>query len=304
MRGRIELRIEPVRLDDVIDHAVNTVQPSIEVHKHTLTVHKAATSIWVRADRVRLGQVVINLLTNAAKYTPDGGQIQLECEVAKDEATLRVRDNGVGIDAEFLPNVFELFSQAERGLARSEGGLGIGLTLVRRLVELHGGRIDVSSDGEGSGSEFTMRMPICAAPEQEPIPATASELTLPQDCRVLVVDDSVGSAKIMRRLLQTTGAMTVELAHDGPSAIEVAQSFLPQVIFLDIGLPGLTGFEVAERLRADDRFQATRLIALTGYGREEDRRKSRAAGFDFHLVKPVSLHDLTRALGAPFAAGE
>lgn len=249
MRGRIELRREAVRLDGAIDHAVRTVQPAVESRDHSLSVKKCDELIWLSVDKVRLGQIVTNLLTNAAKYTPNGGQLEVEVQRVDDQAVITVRDNGVGIEAEFLPDVFELFSQAERGLARSEGGLGIGLTLVRRLVELHDGEVTVSSDGCGKGSEFVVRLPVAEPPAVPEHAEAEPEFTLHPDCRFLVVDDSMGSARILRRLLQAIGANEITMAHDGPAAVATAESFRPDVIFLDVGLPGLTGLQVVKKLR-------------------------------------------------------
>ncbi|MFG0332938.1 MAG: ATP-binding protein [Maioricimonas sp. JB049] len=296
MRGRIELRSERIRLDEIVEHAVTTVRPAMEHHWHTLTVRICPQQIWLDADRVRLEQVLTNLLTNAAKYTPEGGNVEISCRVEGSSALVAVRDDGVGIDGDFLPEVFELFAQNERELARSEGGLGIGLTLVRQLVLLHDGSVSLHSDGPGQGTEVTVRLPLA-----EP-PATISNHRAHADphdipaSRVLVVDDSVGSARILRLLLGEIGVGKIELAHDGPSAITTAETFELDIIFLDLGLPGLDGFQVAERLRADRRFDATKLIALTGYGSEEDRRKSSEIGFNDHLVKPVSLEQLQQAL--------
>ncbi|QDU36015.1 Autoinducer 2 sensor kinase/phosphatase LuxQ [Maioricimonas rarisocia] len=296
MRGRIELRSELICLDEVIEHAVTTVRPAMEQHRHTLTVKVSPQRVWLHADRVRLEQVLTNLLTNAAKYTPNGGHVELSCRTEDSSVLVSVRDDGVGIDADFLPEVFELFAQNERELARSEGGLGIGLTLVRQLVHLHDGDVSIRSDGPGQGTEVTVQLPLADPPrsagDERPRPQTHD---IP-NCRVLVVDDSIGSAKILRMLLGEIGVGNIELAHDGPSAITAAEAFEPDVIFLDLGLPGLDGFQVAERLRADRQFDATKLIALTGYGTEEDRRKSSEIGFDDHLVKPVSLEQLQQAL--------
>lgn len=297
MRGKIELRTESLQLNEIIEHAVQTVAESVQQQQHSMTVVKSETPLWLKADRVRLGQVLTNLLTNAVKYTPPGGSIRVHVDHEGGRAVVKVSDNGVGITREFLPQVFELFAQAERGLARSEGGLGIGLTLVDRLVKLHGGAISVHSGGPGLGTEFRVELPLAEeasvseAPQDEP-----TEWQPPTECRVLVVDDSVGSAKILRRLLLKLGLEQVELAYDGHSALLAAESGQPDVIFLDIGLPGLTGIEVCERLRAKEQFQSTRLIALTGYGTAEDRRKTAEAGFDNHIVKPVGLDELKRSL--------
>ncbi len=294
MRGKIDLRTDVVDLVEIIERAARTAMPAIDRHRHKFSVSKPDSSVWIEGDEVRMGQVVTNLLNNAAKYTPDGGVIELAVSADENDALVIVRDNGVGIDADFLPEMFDLFAQAHRELARSEGGLGIGLTLARRLVDLHGGEISVRSQGVGHGSEFTIRLRHVHPPQAADGPEQ-SDGAVPNH-RVLVVDDSVGSARILRRLLGAIGISDVELAYDGPSAIEMAKGFRPDVIFLDIGLPCLSGFEVAERLRADSQFQSTRLIALTGYGTEEDRRKSQACGFDEHLVKPVSLDQLKTVL--------
>lgn len=298
MRDRIELRTESVSISEIIDHAVTTVRPTIDNRRHTLNVSHCPEEIWLEADRVRLEQIFTNLLTNAAKYTPDGGQIDVTCCMDDASVVVTVRDNGVGIDADFLPEVFELFAQHERDLARSEGGLGIGLTLVRQLVQLHGGSVEVYSEGSGQGTEFTIRLPLNTSPAP-PAPDDCS--TAPQaipDCRILVVDDSVGSARILRRLLAEIGVSTIDMAHDGPAALAAAEDFRPDIIFLDLGLPELNGFEVAERLRSDSRFTATRLVALTGYGTDEDRRRTREVGFDDHLVKPVGLDQLRQVLAS------
>ncbi|MEW4530706.1 ATP-binding protein [Maioricimonas sp. JC845] len=298
MRDRIELRTESVSISEIIDHAVTTVRPTIENRRHTLNVSHCPEEIWLEADRVRLEQIFTNLLTNAAKYTPDGGQIDVTCCMDDASVVVTVRDNGVGIDADFLPEVFELFAQHERDLARSEGGLGIGLTLVRQLVQLHGGSVEVYSEGSGQGTEFTIRLPLNTSPAP-PAPDDCS--TDPQaipDCRILVVDDSIGSARILRRLLAEIGVSAIEMAHDGPAALAAAEDFRPDIIFLDLGLPELNGFEVAERLRSDSRFTATRLVALTGYGTDEDRRRTREVGFDDHLVKPVGLDQLRQVLAS------
>ena len=232
--------------------------------------------------------MVSNLLNNAAKFTPEGGQIWLAAESQDGHIVLRVRDTGIGIAPDLMPHVFDLFRQADRSLDRSQGGLGVGLTLVRSLLEMHGGSVQAFSEGPGRGSEFVVRLPALAES------APASEFALAEQRverpanrhRVLVVDDNVDSAESIALLLELSGHQ-VRMAHDGPTALEAAAGFGPQVIVLDIGLPGMDGYEVAKRLRAGGQTRDVMLIALTGYGQIEDRRRSHAAGFDHHMVKPV-----------------
>jgi PAS domain S-box-containing protein len=294
MRGRIELRREPINLAGVLDRAVAATGTLVEERKHVLAVERLPEA-WVDGDRDRLTQVFVNLLNNAAKYTPERGRLQLTCSAAGSRARVSVRDNGIGIDGEFLDEVFDLFAQADRSLDRSQGGLGIGLTLVHRIVELHDGTIRVHSDGAGRGSEFVVEIPLVP----RPVSVTSADDLDPRslaNLRILVVDDSVGSARMQRRLLEAIGQTNVALAHDGLAALDVAREFAPDVVFLDIGLPKIDGFEVARRVRADAALQRTHLVALTGYGTAEDRAKGADAGFDEYLVKPVSLADLVRVL--------
>jgi PAS domain S-box-containing protein len=291
-RGKIRLEMEPVEMHRVVSQAIEMTRPLIESRHHRLTVAVPDPEVWVNGDVSRLAQVVSNLLNNAAKYTDEGGDIKLTLAVIDREAVLRVRDSGVGLPREMFEIVFELFTQMDRSLDRSQGGLGIGLTLVKQLVEMHGGRVAVSSDGPGNGSEFTVHVPLAEAP---PRVTSASErcraLTVPVGCRALVIDDNVDAADSLAMLLRLASC-EVRVAHDGPQALEIAPSFGPEVVLLDIGLPGLNGYEVARQLRAIPQFNRTLLIALTGYGQEEDRRRSFEAGFDHHLVKPVDLATL------------
>ena len=294
--GKIQLRKGPVDLNATIARAVDSARLLIESRHHELTVSMPDDPIFLEADAARLEQVVSNLLNNAAKYTEPGGKIELEAGREGDEASVRVRDTGIGIAPDLLPRVFDLFTQAERSLDRSQGGLGIGLTLVRRLVELHDGSVSVSSPGVGRGSEFTVRLPASPAPVdpngEHPGPGTVPAETTPK--RVLVVDDNEDGARLLARLLRASGHHA-ELAHDGPTALDAAIATPPDVVFLDIGLPGMDGFEVARRLRRLDGPNRALLVALTGYGREDDMRRSREAGFDLHMVKPVdpqALNDL------------
>jgi PAS domain S-box-containing protein len=296
-RGKIQLRIEPVELAEIVRRAVESVQPAIEAQRHELTVSLPEEAIWLDADAVRLVQSLGNLLTNAAKYTPPGGKIAVTCQREGLEAVLKVRDTGVGIAPEVLPRIFDLFAQGERNIARSEGGLGIGLTLVRGLVEMHGGSITARSEGIGKGSEFTVRLPARAS--QHTIePVDWKPHPMPRR-RILVVEDNVGTAIVVTKMLTTLWGHEVQMAHDGRQAIEAALSFHPQIMLLDIGLPGMSGWEVVESLRGKPEVNGTLFVALTGYAQAEDYRRSREAGFDEHLVKPASASTLERLFVHP-----
>jgi CheY-like chemotaxis protein len=259
--------------------------------------------ITVYADAGRMEQVLVNLLTNAAKYTLPGGRIDVIAERADGEIMLTVRDNGIGISAEMLPEVFDPFSQANRSLDRSEGGLGLGLALVQRLVELHGGRVEARSEGCGQGAEFVVRLRAPAGPAPEPEPADSREARKPgaasgKAARVLVVDDNVDAAASLAMLLEILGH-TVDVAHDGLAALETMQRSKPDVVLMDICLPTIDGFEVARRARMLPSGKYALLVALTGCGRDEDKERSRAAGFDYHLTKPVDI-DALKNLVASF----
>jgi signal transduction histidine kinase len=283
-RGQIQLRTEPVDMAQVAVQAVETSRPLIDARRHALTVDLADEPAWVEGDPTRLAQVIANLLNNAAKYTEPGGRITLRVERQGPSVVTKVFDTGVGLPPEMLASVFDLFTQVERSLDRSQGGLGIGLTLVRRLVELHRGEVSASSEGPGRGSEFTVRLPACAQPA-----APAGSCLTPRTTtarRILVVDDNVDAADSLGRLLQLLGH-EISLAHDGPAALRAFAASVPEVVFLDIGLPGLDGYEVARRLRRTPVGAHTLLVALTGYGQHEDRALAQAAGFDHHMVKPV-----------------
>jgi CheY-like chemotaxis protein len=259
----------------------------------------APEPITVNGDLTRITQVVMNLLNNAAKYTPVGGEITVQVGGDRDDAIVRVRDNGTGIPTQLLERVFDMFAQGERTLARSEGGLGIGLTLARRIVALHGGTIKATSEGAGKGAEFTVRLPrlqLHGATQ----PAQGAEFALPRGAQkrsVLVVDDNVDSAQSMAMLLRMVGH-DVEIAHDGPGALEQVARVNPDIILLDIGLPGMTGLEVAKHLRSRPEGQGLRIFAMTGYGQEADRQRSLEAGFDGHLVKPVQPGELFALIDA------
>ncbi len=295
--GRIQLQQERIAVGVVVDNAVATVRSLIDHRKHEFTVSLPTQAIWLHADAARLEQVVVNLLTNAAKYTDPGGHIWLTVQQEGDEAVLRVRDTGVGIAPENLPRIFDLFTQAERSLDRSQGGLGIGLALVQRLVEMHGGTVAASST-VGQGSEFVVRLPVVPPPQPQASspPAEKAQPTGPS-LRVLVVDDNVDTVTTLALLVQESGH-DVRTAYDGSAVLEAALDYRPNVVLLDIGLPGLNGFEVAKRLRQQPALQNAVLVAMTGYGRESDRQRSKEAGFDHHLVKPGDFGKVLQILAA------
>lgn len=293
--GRIRLQPERVEVNAMIAGAVERVQPRIRRRQQTLSVSSSDEPLWLLADAARLEQVLVNLLENASKYTDPGGRVWLSIESDGGQALIRVRDDGIGISQELLPHVFDLFTQADKTLDRSDGGLGIGLALVKSLVELHRGRVDAHSDGLGHGSEFIVRLPLVsevgAPPEGASPEASKAE---PGGLRILVVDDNQDAAQMLAMLLRSWGH-DVRVAYDGPDALERASSFLPQLALLDIGLPNMDGYEVARNLKQNPRLQNVSIAAITGYGQDEDRARSREAGFDHHLVKPVEVADL-RAL--------
>ena len=281
----------------VVDAVLETVRPQIDLHKHEITVSLPHEPVWILADPARLEQVLVNLLTNAAKYTDDGGRIWLTIQQEGDACVIRVRDTGVGIAPELLPHIFDLFTQADRLQDRSEGGLGIGLSLVQRLVELHGGAVAATSV-VGQGSEFVVRLPVAAPATLEPEPASAGLVELPPGrLRVMVVDDNVDMALSMAMLVKAAGH-EVRTFHDGPSTLRAALDYRPDAVLLDIGLPGMDGHEVARRMRQQPDLQRAVLVALTGYGQESDRQTSLDAGFNHHLTKPADFKDVNTILAA------
>ena len=285
IRGRVDLRKEPVELGTIINRATETARPVIDAHGHQLGIMLPQAPLYVEGDVVRLAQVLSNLLTNAARYSGKPGRINLGAWRDGDEAVLSVRDYGGGIAPELLPRIFELFVQGDHTLARSQGGLGIGLTLVKRLVEMHGGSVSAISAGPGAGAEFIVRLPLLEQAAAA-VPLPAAPKTAAARRRILVVDDNVDAAESIAKLLRLAGH-EVECVYDGPHALEGAAKANPDVVLLDIGLPGMDGYEVARRLRALPQFRGTAIIALTGYGQDSDRESSRKAGFDHHLTKPV-----------------
>jgi len=295
--GRVQLRHERIAINGIVERAMETAQPLIEKHRHELNVSLSPEPIWLNADAARLEQVVVNLLTNAAKYTKDGGRISLTVRQGGDECVLRVKDTGIGIAPELLPKVFDLFTQAERSLDRSQGGLGIGLALVQRLVEMHGGRVEAIS-ALGQGSEFVVRVPVVlsATPKAAPTQPIVA-VTTGQSLRVLVVDDNVDAAQSLAQLLEVYGH-DVRTAYTGPTAVAAASEYNADVVLLDIGLPELDGFEVAKWIRQQPTHQKTVLVAITGYGQESDRERSLTGGFDYHLVKPADFSRVLEILAA------
>jgi PAS domain S-box-containing protein len=285
--GKIRLQLDDLDARVVVERAAESVLPSGHRRKPALSLSLPAQPVWLRADASRLDQVVVNLLTNALKYTDDAGRIRLLLRVEGAEAVLRVQDTGIGIAPEVLPRIFDLFAQAERPPDRSQGGLGVGLTIVQRIVEMHGGRVSASSAGVGRGSEFTVRLPLAAGPShREPRVPDGRLERQPEALRVLVVDDNKDAADGLTLLLRMWGH-DVRTSYDGPSALDTAAAFRPHAVLLDIGLPGMDGLAVARRLRTSPELGSVKLVAVTGYGRESDRREALAAGFDAHLVKPV-----------------
>lgn len=288
--GKLELDLQRVELKTVLDSAVETSRPLIEAKAHELTVALPSRPIYVNADLTRLAQVFLNLLNNAATYSKPSGQIWLSAELEDGRIAVSVRDTGIGIPAEMLPRVFDMFMQVDRSLERAQGGLGIGLTLVNRLTEMHGGTVEARSAGPGSGCEFIVRLPVAPSVVQETTRPDAIEpLERSARRRVLVVDDNTDAASSLAQILSLMGHDT-RTASDGAAALEAAESYLPEVVLLDIGLPKLNGFEVARQLRAQAWGESMMLIALTGWGQDEDMRRSGEAGFDHHLVKPIDVH--------------
>ncbi len=285
--GRLTLQRERLDLAVVFERAVEASCPLVEERHHTLEVRLPEKPIWVEGDLIRLSQVVLNLLNNAAKYTPERGRIWLSANLEQGLAVIRVRDSGVGIHPDLRSKIFDLFMQGTRTLDRSEGGLGIGLTLVERLVALHGGSVEANSEGHNKGSEFVVRLPAVAAPRSDASGAApgAGPVTRVRR-RVLVVDDNLDSTESMEMLLKAWGH-NARSARDGVEALDMAAEFQPEVVLLDIGLPGMDGYEVARRMHAMPGLRNTVLIAMTGYSQEEDRMRSREAGFARHLVKPA-----------------
>ena len=287
-RGKIRLQKKLEDLNDIVAQALESAKPSIDDRGHMVDLRLADGPVFVDVDATRLIQVTLNLINNAVKYTPADGHLAISVSREKGQAILRVRDNGIGISAEFLPDVFKLFMQGERGLDRSEGGLGIGLTVAKRIVEMHGGSRAAFSDGPGKGAEFVVRLAAVSVPAATAAMPKSSERAQSLQRRVLVVDDNRDSADSLTMLLKSMGH-DVRTAYDGPGAIEMVAQSRPEVVLLDIGLPTMSGYDVARVLQFSRDRRRIVLIAITGYGQDEDRQRSRDAGFDHHLVKPVDV---------------
>jgi PAS domain S-box-containing protein len=303
-RDKIELRKERVELATVVARGVETAHALIQAQGHHLTVSLPPESVWLEGDPIRLAQVVSNLLHNAAKYTEPGGQIWLTAAREGAEAVLGVRDTGIGIEPELLRRIFDPFVQADRSLTRAQGGLGVGLALVRKLVAMHGGSVQAASAGPGRGSEFVVRLPAPARHGDEAVRAAGDAPPAPPvpPRRILVVDDNRDAAGTLALLLRLEGH-DVSVAHDGPTALEAASRQRPEVAFLDLAMPGMDGYELCRRLRAEPVLAGILLVALTGWGQEEDRRRSHQAGFDRHVIKPVTPQSLRRVLTHPRLPG-
>jgi signal transduction histidine kinase len=294
-RGTLALRMQATELSSVIDTAVETARPTIDAKRHVLSMDVPAEPIRFTADPLRVAQVLSNLLTNAAKYTDPEGQIRVSARCEGDDVVIRVKDSGIGISATALPRVFNMFSQVHSTTDRSEGGLGIGLALAQGLIELHGGTIEANSEGLGCGSEFTVRLPRrpVQAPQAVSNKPAAPSITLRR--RILIADDNRDSAETLAALLRLEGH-DVTSVHDGPVALSAFGEIKPDVALLDIGMPGLTGYEVARRMRQSNSGASLTLIAITGWGQDIDKERAYAAGFDHHLTKPVDPHRLAELL--------
>ena len=294
--GKIELKKESITIKQLITNAVETSIPLIENGQHKLVIDISDDSLSLFVDPNRVAQVISNLLNNAAKYTPPGGQIKIHVAVENNEFILSVEDNGIGIPAEALPTIFEMFNQVDRNMVHAQGGLGIGLALVRQIVEMHGGTVGVTST-KNVGSVFVIKIPIiecdvtCQAFNAMDIKANSKSL------RIMVVDDNVDAAQSLSLLLQF-GGHTLFVAHDGHEAIKIARGYKPHIAFLDIGMPGMDGYETASAIRKIEGLEGMILVALTGWGAEEDKNRSREAGFNNHLVKPAQFEAIESLLSA------
>jgi len=302
-RDNLELRRERVTLASVLERALETSQPLLDANEHEFSLALPADPIWLDADPVRLAQVFSNLFNNAANYTECGGRIRVVAERNEGQVTVRVQDNGIGIAPEHIPHLFEIFAQGPPEVKRLHGGLGIGLSLVRGLVNLHGGSVTAQSAGPGKGSEFRVCLPIASPPAGRDGPARCNEdLRATANSRVLVADDNHDCADSLAMLLQLAGYET-RTAYDGAEAIAMAESYRPDILLLDIGMPNLNGHEAARHIRDQPWGKDLLLVALTGWGQEEDRRRTEAAGFDAHFVKPVDSAALEQVLADFDATG-
>jgi len=298
VQGKISLQETVLDITAVVRQGVEASRPLIEARGHQLLVTMPDQPVWVRGDAVRLTQVIANLLDNAAKYTDAGGRIQLSIDTSAHSVTFRVQDNGIGIPASVLPHIFDLFTQADHSIARTQSGLGIGLTLVKRMVEMHGGRVEVHSDGPGCGSEFLVHLPReVRSQRQQQTTAPIASAGIQTPLRVLVVDDNHDTAESLALLLQLEGH-DVAVAFDGVSALAEAARFQPQAVLLDLGMPGMDGYDVVRELRTREATKSAVILALSGYGQPDDKARAKAAGFTDHLTKPVEPTSLLSILKA------
>jgi PAS domain S-box-containing protein len=301
--GKIELRMTSVILKDIVLNAVETTLPLIEAKSHEFGIDVPDEPIWLKADANRLAQVISNLLTNAAKYTEPNGRIDLKVRREGDTAIVSVTDNGIGIPAEAAPHIFDMFTQVGHGIDHSQGGLGIGLSLVKRLTERHGGTVTMASNGPGTGSTFVLALPVVSAGvssghsagTEEAVPRKDMPVPHARRLRVLIADDNADAVEVLKQLLEL-GGHTVEVAHDGQEALAKAMRFLPELALCDLGMPVMNGYELAQAIRETPELKATRLVAITGWGAEEDRIRTREAGFDYHLIKPVDFKGLSSVI--------
>jgi CheY-like chemotaxis protein len=292
-QGRVELQLRPLELGNVISQAVETAEPLFQARRHEVSIVSSYRTLYVNGDMARLVQCVVNILTNAAKYTDARGTIRVESRADGADAVITIADSGAGISPELLPRVFDLFVQGERTLDRSLGGLGIGLSVARRLIEMHGGRLTAESPGLGQGATFEIRVPRLERPQE--VGSRAERVKAAASRRILIVDDNADAANSLAQVLGLDGHVT-EPVYSAGEALSRASSFAPEVVLLDLGLPEMDGYEVARRLRERPEFAALRIIALTGYGQSEDLRRSWEVGFDDHLTKPVDFEVLGRVL--------
>ncbi|HEY7887759.1 MAG TPA: PAS domain S-box protein [Steroidobacteraceae bacterium] len=294
--GRIRLQPEPLELTELLKSVIETYRQSAETARHQVSFAASGVPIYASADRIRLTQVVSNILHNAVKYTPPGGRIEVALHTHNRHAIISIRDNGMGIPPEMLEHIFEPFAQLDRSYERADGGLGIGLTLAKRLIELHQGRIEARSAGRGKGTEFLIHLPVVAAAPAKPASAPRKHAEFAGSCRVLIADDNHDAAVSLSMLLQSMGHDT-RVVHDGIEALEEAEVFRPDVVLLDIGMPRLDGYETARKIASRPWAQATQIVAVTGWGQETDRQRAREAGFHRHLVKPVDFNALRELIG-------
>jgi CheY-like chemotaxis protein len=293
--GKFDLRKETLDARSVIDDVLDVSRAHVESGGHSLEVSLPGSPVFVNCDSVRLAQVVTNLLNNAAKYTPEGGAIALTLEQQGDDVVIRVIDNGIGIESEMLPQLFNIYSQLEKGKERRKGGIGIGLSLAKRIVELHGGTLTAQSAGAGKGSTFTVRLPPSAAVDRRAASPRQADIGASGPKRILIVDDNKDAARMLGALLEQADH-TVRIRFGGEDAIRAARTFEPEIAFVDIGLPDMSGYDVVRAMRADPVLRQARLVALTGWGSETDRLASLEAGFDFHVTKPATMKAINAIL--------